>query len=162
VHEDAGAGEQHEGERELEDDQSGGKPASAVTADGARAVLQDLVQVGARSAQGRRDAKGQAAEDAERGEVAEDGVVHGELHPIGFADVCGGEREPANAKDAEGKTESAAKHAERDTLDEQLADDAPAGGAECGADGHLTLAADGAAEHHVGDVGAGDEEDESN
>ena len=162
MHEDAGAGEQHEGEGELEDDQSGGEPASAVAADGARAFLQDLVEVGARGAERGGDAKNQAAEDAERGEVAKDGVVHGELHPVGFADIRYGEIEPADAEDAEDKTEGAAENAEQDAFDEELADDAPAGGAERGADGHLTLAADGAAEHHVGDVGAGDEEHERN
>ncbi len=101
VHKDAGAGEQHEGERELEDDEGGGEEASAMTADGARAFLQDLVEVGARGAESGGDAKGQTAEDAERGEVAEDGVVHGELHPVGFADVGGGEIEPADAEYAE-------------------------------------------------------------
>ena len=162
MHEDPGSGEEHEGERELEDDKAGSKPASAMAANAARAFLQDLIEVGARGAQSGRNAEEQAAADTEGGEVAEDGVVHGELHPVGFADVRGGECEPVDAKGSEAEAEGSTDDAEDDTFDEELADDTPARGAERGADGHLTLAGDGAAQHHVGDVGAGNEENESN
>src|SRR5580700_2574773 len=132
-----------------------------MTANAAGAFLQDLVEVGARGAESRDHAEEQTGENAEGGKVAADGVVHGELDPVGAADAGGGEIEPADAEYGEAKTGEAAKDAEEDAFDEELADDAPAGSAEGGADGHLALAGDGAAEHHVGDVGAGDEEHEA-
>ena len=62
-----------------------------------------------------------------------------------------------------GKTEAqeAAEGAEQQAFDEELADDAPAGCAECCADGDFALASKGTAEHHVRDIGAGDEQDKT-
>ena len=56
---------------------------------------------------------------------------------------------------------NAAESRENDTLGEELADDAGARGAKGGAEGHFRFAAHAADEEEIGDVGAGDEEDES-
>src|ERR1700691_2421149 len=92
----------------------------------ARAFLQDLVEVGTRGAPGGCHAEEETAEDGEGGEVAEDGVVHGELHPVGTADVGSGEIEPMDAEDGEAEAGESAENAEEDAFDEELADDAPA------------------------------------
>ena len=46
-------------------------------------------------------------------------------------------------------------------FDEQLADDAPASGAKGGADGDFAGTAEGSGQQQIGDVGAGDQKDES-
>ena len=54
----------------------------------------------------------------------------------------------------------AAEHSQHETLDNQLADDARAAGAERDPHRHLFLPIDGAGEQQVRDIGAGDEEHE--
>jgi len=54
----------------------------------------------------------------------------------------------------------AAKQSVQDALGEKLADQAQTAGAERSAHGHLSLAPGGAGEQQVGNVGAGDEQDE--
>ena len=157
THEDAGAGEQHQGESELEDDEDGGEPTAAAAAEAARAFTEDGAKFGPGGAERGKRAEEQSAEDAESGEVAEHRVVGGELDPVG-TDLDGGLVKPADAEGGEAKAEKAAGGAEEEAFNEQLAHHAPAGGAEGGTDGHLALAIEGAAQHHVGDIGAGNEQ----
>ena len=67
----------------------------------------------------------------------------------------------ANAGVAEDEAEDAAGQREDDAFGQQLTDDARAARAHGGANGEFTLAAGCAHEQKVGDVGAGDEENEA-
>jgi hypothetical protein len=67
----------------------------------------------------------------------------------------------AHAHIAEDEAEDAAGDGEDDAFGEELADDAGAAGAHGGTDGEFTLAAGGPDEQEIGDVGAGDEQDEA-
>src|SRR6202008_1683315 len=57
--------------------------------------------------------------------------------------------------------EYAAYRAKKHAFDQKLANDTPARGSKCCANRHFALTADGAAQHHVGDIGAGDEQNEA-
>src|SRR5258708_19178967 len=57
---------------------------------------------------------------------------------------------------SEERAKDGAAGREQEAFDQELADDAPASGAECGADGELFLASGGAGEEQVGDVAATD------
>ena len=61
----------------------------------------------------------------------------------------------------EGEPEPGAEEADDEALEEELAGDAAAAGAEGGADRELLLPPLGAHEEEVRDVGAGDEQDEA-
>ena len=65
-----------------------------------------------------------------------------------------------HAERGEPQAEQAAQTAEKQAFDEKLADDSPARCAQRGADGHFALAAESAAQHHVGDIGAGNDQHE--
>lgn len=58
------------------------------------------------------------------------------------------------------QAQGASEHADDEAFREHLAHDATAGGAECEANGDLMRARSGPREHEVGDVGAGDQQDE--
>ncbi len=67
----------------------------------------------------------------------------------------------AHANVAEHEAEDAAGDGKHHAFGEQLADDAGAAGTHGGADGEFALAAGGAHEQEIGDVGAGDEQHEA-
>ena len=67
----------------------------------------------------------------------------------------------ANADVADNEAEDAAGEGEHEALGEQLANDAGATSAHGGADGELALAAGGTDQEQVGDIGAGDEQNEA-
>ncbi len=68
--------------------------------------------------------------------------------------------EQARAAIGDGETGESAEDGENHAFGESLAHETAAGRAECGTDGGLRLARGGADEHEVGEVGAGDEQDE--
>ena len=75
----------------------------------------------------------------------------------------GGESEAEKMKPAIGEedAECAADEREKRAFGEQLADDAAAACAERGAEGDFTFAGGGASEDEIGDVDAGNQEDEN-
>ena len=128
------------------------------------AFLERGVQVGARGADGGRQAEENAGEQRD----AEGEEQHAPVEPDGgsaFANkgqVGGADGEQgANADVADKKAEDASAEREHEALGEQLANDADAAGTHGSADGELPLAAGGTHEQQIGDVGAGDEQDEA-
>ena len=160
VDKDTGSGEEHEREGELRHDKHRGEPSFAMMTHAARAFLENLVDIGPGRAEGRHYAEEKAADDAQRGKVAEHRVVHGEVNP-GGPHALRGKVEPVHAECGQAHSEQAAESAEQHALDQQLADYPPAGSTQGGADGHLAPAEQCPAQHHVGHVGAGDDENKS-
>lgn len=156
----AGAGEKDDRERELKDHESACEASALVRTGGRRAVLEGGVEIDAGGAEGGDEAEEEAAGDRDGGEVGEDGVVDFEKDPVGLADIACGEVEGVDADGGEAETEEAAEAAKENAFDEELTDKLEAGGADGGTDGDVAGAGDGAGEHHVGDVGAGDEQHE--
>ena len=67
----------------------------------------------------------------------------------------------AHADEAEDESEDTSGDGEQNAFREQLADDARAARSHGGTNGEFTLASCSADEQEIGDVGAGDEEDEA-
>src|SRR5437868_10324615 len=158
---EAGADEQHEGKSYFDDDEGGaGFAGAAVGVGAAEALLKGFVDVAFGHAPGGEEAREDAGCDGEGEGEGEDGGVEADVADAGqfvgeefdeqlYAVVGGDEAEGASA---DGDDEGFA---------EKLLDDARAGCAHGGADGDLFAPGEGAGEDEVGDIGAGDEEDES-
>ena len=77
-------------------------------------------------------------------------------------DIDGADGEQcAHTEVAGGEAENSAGKRQKQAFGEQFAHDARAGGAESGADGEFAGAARGTRQQQVGDVGAGDQQDEA-
>jgi hypothetical protein len=74
---------------------------------------------------------------------------------------CVHTEERANSHDAENAARGRARQGQQDAFGEELADDASASGADGDADGDLPAACHGAGQQQVGDVGAGDQQHET-
>ena len=156
-----GAGEQHHRERHLGHDQRAAHPRPAAIGDRATpGLLQRSGQAGRRRLERGHHPEDEAGHDRqaerERDHVAVDPHVvqprnTGRLEPDQHVD----------APDRQQQPETAADDAEDDAFGEELADEAAAGGAERAAHRHLAFARRRAREQQVGDVGAGDQQDEA-
>src|SRR5215831_10540635 len=82
AHEYARPGQQHEGQRELEDNKDGGEPTTTALAEAARTLIQDVVQIGPGRAQCGQGSEEHRTQDAESGEISKHGVVGSELNPV--------------------------------------------------------------------------------
>ena len=154
-----------ERERDLADDEQGAGLALAEAGAGAVAALfKSGVEVGARGTDGGEETEEDAGDERDDEGEGEDAPVDAD-GGSGFADawdVAGVDGEkPAHTDVAEDETEDAAGEGEEDAFGKQLTDDVSAACAERDADGELALASCGADEEEICDVGAGDEEDES-
>src|SRR5215469_6469430 len=160
AYEDAGPRKQHEGERELKDNKDGGEPSATAAAEAARAFIQEVTEIGPGRTQRGQRAKEHRAQDAKSRKIAEHGVVGGELDPV-RPNLDRGLIEPADSERGQAKAKDAADRTEKEAFEEHLPHHPPAGSTEGGTNSHLALSVKRAAQHHVGDVGAGDEEYES-
>ena len=159
------ADQQHQGQRDLADDEQRASLALPEAGAGAvAALLQGGVEVGARGAEGREESEEDAGEQR-------DGEGEGEYAPIDadggavFANTgqAGGThgQQGAHAHEAEQQAKNAASDGEQHAFGEQLADDACPAGSECGADRKFAFASGGADQQKIGHVGAGDEKHEA-
>ena len=163
--EECGSDEENESERDFADDKQGAGLALAEAGAGAvAAFLKGGVEVGARGADGGEESEENAGEEGDAEGESEDAPVDTDGGSM-FADAgkAGGAdgEQGANAGVAEDEAEDAAGEGEDDAFGQQLTDDARAARAHGGANGEFTLAAGGADKQKVGDVGAGDEENEA-
>ena len=161
ANEQARADEQHEGDRQLADDEAGAQPVAHAAHRGATsAFLEDRLHIGAR----RPDRGGEAEENGarqrdEQREPQHDRVERRLLearHAIRRSrdeglDAPGGEREPRGGGDQR----------EDEALGQELPDHPAAAGAERGANRHLPGPRGPAREQQVGDVAARDQQDEA-
>ena len=154
--------QQHHGDGDLGDDHQA-LHGEALAAAGASALagLERADRVDAGGAHRGKGAKDDAGEPRDRGGEEQHAPVgdDGEMNRI----LAGVERR--NQQAAQGLRERDAERRSAEgkqaALDEQLRGDAAARCSEGHADGHLALAGAGAGEHQVGQVGAGDEQDQS-
>ena len=160
THRHSAAGEQRQGERELDDHQRAPQPMTPATHRSA-ALLHRLAQVRARRLPGRR-APGQRCRPGRRSASANSEHRHAQ-RDLGFRrqrvrrhQRDDGVEEPRRQE----RTESAAGERDDQALDQQLPDDGAAGGAHRGPHGQLALARAAARQQQVGDVGAGDQQQE--
>ena len=109
----------------------------------------------------RRQTKQHAGDDADTEEESERPPVHGEDHPERPANVLQFRVEPADTGHREQETERASHEREQHALREELPDDLPAGGADRDAHAHLPRPPRGTREQEVGDIGAGNQQHES-
>ena len=99
----------------------------------------------------RQSAQAKARTGREGRGVDGDVLVAGECHGEQGVGACISDEQAGDA----------AQRGENDAFGEELANDAGARGAKGGAEGHFRFAAHAADEEEIGDVGAGDEEDEA-
>ena len=153
----ARADQQHQRERHLGDDE---RVARAMTlpagAGGASAAAKRRFDPWTRIFEHRNRAKQQARCQRQRQREQQHRAVDGDL--VDPRDVAGRERHQHSQR-ADGHAEpgGAAKQTEHEALDQQLARDLRASGAQRRPDGQLLLARLGPNQQQVGDVGAGDQ-----
>ena len=101
-HHEAGAGQQHHRQRDLDHDQRAGPAPGARTAGAAApaaAVFHHLVEIALRHVQRRGETEQHTGREADRAEEDEDDRIHRERHPVRLADVGGDLRvEPLDAE----------------------------------------------------------------
>ena len=132
--------------------------ASEAGADDAPGVFEGGVGIVAREPEGGQHAEGQAGAERECRAEKQDAQVEPDTPVVDTLELprhqAAGE---LAAPCADEQTENPACGREHEAFGEQLDEEIAPGGAECGADGHLTLAGAGARQKHVGNVYAGDE-----
>ena len=159
--EEAGAGEEHEREGELGDDEEAAQAVARQTqaaAGGAAAAgrFEGGIDVHSDRAPGGGDAEEEAGDDGDAEGEGENGAV--DLDFLQTGDVAGVDGSyDVESPLGDEETGGAAHDGEEKALGEQLADDAQAAGAQGGTDGDFFFARGGAGEQEVGDVGAGDQ-----
>ena len=158
AHQPAGAGDEHDRERDL-DDRHHAQPARRAASAGrrARALVHQRAHVGAGQPQRRREADEQPADD-ERGEREQQHApVEGDgVEPRQFRRA---EREQrADADEGEQQAEHRAGRRQQRRFGQQLPDDAAARRAEGDAHRHLARPRGAAREQQVGDVDAAEQE----
>ncbi len=155
-----GAGEQHEGERELRSDQDVAQAAAPSSLH--RAPLsfpQGFRQVAPGGLEGRRETERDPGQKRDREREGEHAAV--ESDGLDARELLGAERdEEVRSPQGEKRSAGAAEKREHEALGQELAEHPGAAGPESGADRDLPLSRRRAREQHVGDVGAGDQEDE--
>ena len=166
AHHERGAGQQHECQRHLRDNQRR-RPAAGADAAGARSptrFLHHLVHVGLRDVQRWRQAEEERGGDADASEKTDDQRIEREGHPVRLAErrIAELRVQRADPRISQREAADAADRGEQKALDQQLTDDPPAACAEGDADGDLARSLRGSPEQQVRDVRAGDQQHESN
>ena len=158
--EQARAGEQDDGEGGLDDDEGFLRPGGVIAgaAIGAAESFDGIGVGGEPCGRGSEDGTG---DEREREGKGEDGQRRrgGDGHEVRAVEGEGDDGFDAEVRD--GESGDAAEDGEEDAFGEGLADEALARRAEGKADGGLGAARGSAGEEEVGDVGAGDEENEA-
>ena len=153
------AGQQHEREREIADDQEMARATRAAAGSSARVGRERLTQPERRAAERRNKAEAETRERGDDEREREHPSV--ETHLIEARDRDRGDRRHAlktNSRDRQ--TERAAGEAEDRALGQQLPDQAPAAGAKRRADRDLARPVHRPREEQVGDVRAGNQHHE--
>ena len=116
---------------------------------------------GACGGEGRGESEEEPGDEGDSESEKQDGHIRGGVHcDVGIALAEKGDKS-ASGGEGEAQSEKTAREGKEEGFDEALADDACAAGAECEAGGDFALASGGAGEEEVGEVGAGDEKDQS-
>src|SRR6266516_5710715 len=133
---------------------------SQAAAEATRALLERVVEIGARRLQRRRQAEDQTGRERDDHRERKHGAVDADLLNVRQVEPAQRAKD-AGAPEREQQPQRAAEQREQRAFGQQLADQAKPSGAESGADGDLTLARRRARQQQVRGVGAGDEQNES-
>src|SRR5436309_4189250 len=133
---------------------------SQAAAEATRALLERVVEIGARRLQRRRQAEDQTGRERDDHRERKHGAVDADLLNVRQVEPAQRAKD-AGAPEREQQPQRAAEQREQRAFGQQLADQAKPSGAESGADGDLALARRRARQQQVRGVGAGDEQNES-
>ncbi len=162
--EEPGADQQHQREREFGNHQQAAQAVArqtqtAVALTAAAGGFERRVQVHFDGAPGGGDAEEKAGDEGDAEGEGQNGAVDGDvLQPRNVAGIDGAHHVEGPLGDEEAG--GAAHDGEQKAFGQQLADDAQAARAQRGADGDFLFAGGGAREQQVGDVGAGDQQNQ--
>src|SRR6185437_13316422 len=144
----SGAGEQRHRQRDLARDEHGTQTIAAAAARPSAALAQHRVERRARASQRRDETDEQPARQSDDERERENPAVDPRL--IDSRDVARTDRDESSEQGIrERDAKHGADHAEHETLDEQLADEARTAGAERGANGQLLGASRAARQEQV-------------
>ena len=152
-----GADEQHEGERDLGDEQPGAQTAGLPARCAARRIFQRVDRIAPRSVQRRNEPEHQASQERKTHGEAEHGQVERDFEHARdkvFRDFLEQIEPPDREEHAENSGDSSGQHA----LGQKLDNDTAAGGAERGSNGDFLATRGEAREEKIGHVRAGDEQ----
>ena len=155
----AGADQQHHRQRDLGDDENAER-ASMRAGGPSTFTFQRVVHIGPRRVPGRNDPEQDAGHDCDRDRKDQRPAIDVNLVGPGYR-IGGGLGEDVGEPGGEQGTADAAERREHDALGNELADDPAAAGSQCGAHRDLPLTCGAAHQQQVGDVGAGNEQHET-
>ena len=158
--EEARADHEDERERYLGDDQRLCKPILAVGVIRSARSLERVSELKACRAQGWNDAEDQGCGDGDAEVEEQQMAVDGEIDRDGCCTVGRHTQEEPAGDGRDCNSQRAAGEGEQEALGEQLTDDALAACAESLANGEFASAGGGAGQQQIGDVGAGDEQNQ--
>ena len=125
----------------------------------AAALLECLVQFGPRNAQRRHDAEEHAGGERDDSREGEHAGVDADV--VQARQVGGEDLQDPQPPEGDEQADDAAQGGQHDAFRQHLMQQAAAVGAQGGAQRHFALPGRGASQRHVGDVGAGDQHDET-
>ncbi len=130
--EEACSYQEHDGQSHFANDERGSKPLlPAIAADAPSVALERSLQIQTREAPGRRKAEGNRSQQAEQRREAQHSDVQRHVFDLPESDgVLGQENQRPAGPHAQQQPERASQHGQRQALDEQLLDEAPAARAE--------------------------------
>jgi hypothetical protein len=154
-----GSGEQDDAQSHLEDDKQGGETSAVHASRGAAtAILDSLVDIDFGELERGRQAKQDSSADGNQSQIKECLRIHREINP-GWTMVIGGQAvEPTQAGEGDQPSAETARKGQERALDQKLANDAGASGADGNADGDLTRPRSGARQQEIGHIRAHDQE----
>src|SRR6267154_5899149 len=163
AHQQAGGDEQSERDGDFEHDNCIAQPAvSCATAGAFAAITQRIVQVAAHNLKRGREPKNNGGEDRTGQRESEHGKVQADDR-FGRNDSRRYEcHETFESTPSHNSAENRAAGGEQEAFDEELANDAPASGAERGANGELFFARSSAGKKQIGYIAAADKEQKTN
>ena len=161
AHEEAGADQQHERDGHLADQKQAAEAAGDRPAGGAAVrLLERLAHLGPRGLQGRHEAEQHAGQQRQGDAIGEDGAVDRQFPGAG-QEIGGDPDQPVEAPIRQQHPEKSRERRREHALDQELADDPAARGPEGEAHRDLLAAGGETGEQQVGDVGARDEQHET-
>ena len=160
--EESGADHENQGESDLGDDEPSGKETLCARGAGSATILEGVGEMEARGAEGGDGAEEDGGGDGESEGEAEQAKIEADIERESF-EAAGdhAEQQPVGGS-GEGDAERAADQGEDQALGKELPDDARAPRTERLANSKFACACGRAGEQEIGDVGAGDEQDQRN
>jgi hypothetical protein len=162
AHEETGSDEEGERDGNFEDNYGVAEATVGGAAAGAfAAVAEGIIEIAAHHLEGRCEAEDDGGEHGDNQGEGENGEIEAN-DGFGGNDARRHERDEAfESSPCKDCAEYGSADREKEALDQELTNDAPAAGSQSGADGEFFLASGGAREEKIGDVAATYQEEET-